>query len=169
MLVQPRMPLPKMPQLRLRPAVFSPGDVGYEAWKKAARAKFDSYDVDKHGWLTDDEALDLAVDLYASLHETKYVSSVEGKTQTVNLLKRLGHVDDKIVFAEFLLWLRTVVEKMHKIEDAHASVDSEDKQVSVRLICVCVRGRVGKCAERDAFPHLFNAWITACHGEVLSL
>lgn len=169
MLVQPRMPVPKMPQLRLRPVVFSPGDVGYEEWKKVARAKFDAYDVDKHGWLTDDEAVDLAVDLYASLHETKYVSSAEGKAQTVNLLKRLGHVEDKIVFAEFLLWLRTVVEKMHKIEDAHASVDSEDKQVSVRLICVCVRGRVGKCVERDAFPHLFNAWITACHGEVLSL
>ena len=140
LLSAPTMPFFRMPAVMLRPVALGPGEPGYEDWKKAARAKFNAYDYDKNGWLTDEEAIDLAVDLYATLHKTANLKSAEAREITAKLLMRLGHVDEKIVFAEFLLWFRTAVDKIYRIDAAHGCVNPSEKQVSVPMsagLCAC--------------------------------
>jgi Ca2+-binding EF-hand superfamily protein len=112
-------------------AMPKPGSARYEALREEAKSKFEHYDKDKKGWLSETDTVGLAMDLHATFRpKSAHMSDKEAEAAAGKLVKRLDtNADGGIDFEEFFPWYLRVLDHVHRWMDAHDGVDPKEKQL----------------------------------------
>lgn len=116
---------------RYHAAMPKPGSARYEALREEAKSKFEHYDKEKKGWLSETDAVGVAMDLHATFRpKSAHMSDKEAEAAAGKLVKRLDtNADGGIDFEEFFPWYLRVLDHVHRWMDAHDGVDAKEKQV----------------------------------------